>query len=107
MIAKVRKPFTESEFVKKCVLQAAHIVCPEKKVQFNNISLSANTVAERISGLSSDIYDQMRQQTSQTDTSQLAIYVRGVDDNFELMEELLTVIPMHGQTPAKDISPAV
>ena len=49
----------------------------------------------------------MRQQTSQTDTSQLAIYVRGVDDNFELMEELLTVIPMHGQTPAKDISPAV
>ena len=59
MIAKVRKPFTESEFVKKCVLQAAHIVCPEKKVQFNNISLSANTVAERISGLSSDIYDQM------------------------------------------------
>ena len=26
--------------------------------------------------------------------------VRGVDGNFELMEELLTVIPAHGQTTA-------
>ncbi|PVD25884.1 hypothetical protein C0Q70_13548 [Pomacea canaliculata] len=31
---------------------AACIVCPEKKGQFSNISLSANTVAERISDLS-------------------------------------------------------
>ena len=41
--------------------------------------------------------------TDITDTAQLAIYVCGVDDNFELMEELLTVIPMHGQTTAKEI----
>ena len=52
MIAKAGKPFTEGEFVKKCILQAASIVCPEKKGQFSNISLSANTVAERISDLS-------------------------------------------------------
>ena len=78
-------------------------------------------MAERISDLSSDIYDQLcekakcisaysvalHETTDITDTAQLAIYVRGVDDNFELMEELLTVIPMHGQTPAKEISPAV
>ncbi|XP_074510983.1 general transcription factor II-I repeat domain-containing protein 2A-like [Sebastes fasciatus] len=31
------------------------------------------------------------------------MYVRGVDDNFEVMEELLTVIPMHGQTTAQEI----
>ncbi|XP_063601121.1 uncharacterized protein LOC134777214 [Penaeus indicus] len=37
------------------------------------------------------------------DTAQLAIYVRGVNDNFEVMEELLTVIPMHGQTTSKEI----
>ena len=117
MIAKARKPFAESEFVKKCMLQAAHIVCPEKKGQFNNISLSANTVAEGTSDLSSDIYDQLCEKakcfsaysvaldetTDITDTAQLAIYVRGVDDNFALMEELLTVIPMHGQTTAKEI----
>ncbi|KAK2833783.1 hypothetical protein Q5P01_017672 [Channa striata] len=117
MIAKAGKPFTEGEFVKKCILQAASIVCPEKKGQFNNISLSANTVAERISVLSSDIYDQLCEKakcfsvysvaldetTDITDTAQLAIYVRGVDDNFEVMEELLTVLPMHGQTTAQEI----
>ena len=38
-----------------------------------------------------------------TDTAQLAIYVRGVDDNFEVTEELLTIIPMHGQITAQEI----
>ena len=38
--------------------------------------------------------------TDITDTAQLAIYVRGVEENFEVMEVLLTVIPMHGQTTA-------
>ena len=31
MIAKAGKPFTEGEFIKKCMLQAGSIVCPEKK----------------------------------------------------------------------------
>ena len=93
------------------------IVCPEKKGQFSNISLSANTVAERISDMSGNIYDQLREKakhfnsyslardesTDVTDTAQLAIYVRGVDDNFEVMEELLTMIPMHGQTTGQEI----
>ncbi|XP_066515342.1 general transcription factor II-I repeat domain-containing protein 2A-like [Hoplias malabaricus] len=117
MIAKAGKPFIEGEFLKKCILQAASIVCPEKKGQFSNISLSADTVAERISDLSSDVYDQLCEKakrfsvysvaldesTDITDTAQLAIYVRGVDDNFEVTEELLTVIPMHGQTTAQEI----
>lgn len=71
---------------KKCILEAACIVCPDKKVQFSNISLSAKTVAERISDLSSDIYDQLCEKakcftTDITNTAQLAIYVRGSDDN--------------------------
>ena len=88
LIAKVGKPFKEGEFVKKCMLLAASIVCPEKKGQFSNISLSANTVAERISDLSSNIYDQLHEKAKRfhasvaldeirdiTDTAQLAIYV--------------------------------
>ena len=39
-----------------------------------------------------------------TDTAQLPQYVLGVNgDNFEVMEELLTVILMHGQTKAQEI----
>ena len=117
MIAIAGKPFTEGEFVKKCILQAAGTICPEKKGQFSNISLSANTVAERISDLSSDIYDQLCEKakcfsaysvaldesTDITDTAQLAIYIRGVDDNFDVIEELLRVVPMHGQTTAQEM----
>lgn len=117
MIAKAGKPFKDGEFIKQCMLQAASIVCPEKKAQFSNISISANTVAERISDMSGNIYDQLREKakhfhsyslaldesTDVTDTAQLAIYVRGVDNNFEVTEELLSVIAMHGQTTAQEI----
>ncbi|KAM3838284.1 general transcription factor II-I repeat domain-containing protein 2A-like [Diretmus argenteus] len=117
MIAKAGKPFTEGEFVKDCMLKAASIVCPEKHAQFANISLSRNTVAERITDLSGNIYGQLREKvkdfvaysvaldesTDITDTAQLAIFVRGVDDNFQVTEELLRVIPMHGQTTAQEI----
>lgn len=37
------------------------------------------------------------------DTAHLAIYVRGVDDNCEVTEELLTIIPTHGQTTGQEI----
>ena len=74
-------------------------------------------MAERISELSGNIYDQLCEKgkhfhaysvaldesTDVTDTAQLAIYVRGVDDKFEVMEELLKVTPMHGHTTAQDI----
>lgn len=86
-------------------------------IKFSKISLSANTVAERISDLSEDIYVQLRENaksfcaysvtldesTDNTDTAQLAVYVRGVNDNFEVIEDLLAVIPMHGQTTAQEI----
>lgn len=117
MIAKAGKPFKDGEFVKQCMLQAANIVCPEKKELFGKISISANTVAERISDLSGNIYDQLREKakhfhsyslaldesTDVTDTAQLAIYIRGVDNNFDVTEELLSLIPMHGQTTGQEI----
>ena len=117
MIAKAGKPFTEGEFIKECMLQAASIVCPEKRAQFASISLSPNTVAERVNELSGNIYGQLRdkvkdfraysvaldESTDTTDTAQLAIYVRGVDDKFHVTEELLRVIPMCGQTTAQEI----
>lgn len=60
LITKAGKPFTEEKFLKDCMLQETDILCPEQKRLFNNISLSANTVAEPINNLSSDIYGQLR-----------------------------------------------
>ncbi len=38
--------------------------------------------------------------TDQTDTAQLAIFIRGINDQFEVMEELLSFCQMHGRTTA-------
>jgi len=54
------KPYCEGEFVKTCILKAAEIVCPEKRQAFANISLTRNTVAERISDLSANLDSQLR-----------------------------------------------
>ena len=117
MIAKAGKPFTECEFIKKCILQAANIICSKKKSQFNTISLSANSLAESVSEISSNIYEQLREKakcfsaysialdesTDNTDTAQLAIHLRGIDGNFEVIEELLTIIPMYDHTTGQEV----
>lgn len=117
LIAKAGKPLTEGQFIKDCMLKVADILCPEKKSLFNNLSLSANTVAEQISELLSDIYDQLSgkssdftaysvaldESTDKTGIAQLAIFIRGINDQFDVTEELLSLCPMHGRTTAKDI----
>ena len=43
--ASSRKPFTDGEFVKKCVNAVIEEVCPEKKDVFNTVSLSVISVS--------------------------------------------------------------
>ena len=54
-IAVSSKPFSEGEFIKKCMLLVAEDICPEKRQSFANISLSRNTVADRIDALSDNL----------------------------------------------------
>ncbi|CAN7989518.1 unnamed protein product [Ixodes hexagonus] len=55
LIAKSSKPFTEGLFVKKCLLEVADATCPSMKKTFEKISLSPNTVTERINEISENI----------------------------------------------------
>ena len=59
-VSKAGKPFTEGLFLNYCILQVTDILCPDKQGLFNNISLLANTVAEQIIELSSDIHKQFQ-----------------------------------------------
>lgn len=116
-VAKAGKPFTEGQFLKDCMVKVANILCPEKASLFRNISLSANTVAERISELSDNINDQLcdkgtkfcfcslalDESTDINDTAQLAVFVRGIKDQFEVTEELLSLFAIHGQTTGSNI----
>jgi hypothetical protein len=117
LIAKRSKPFTEGEFIKECILTAVEIICPEKLQHFKNISLSPNTIADRVCDIGDDIGSQLKEKISKfkrcsiaidettdvTDVAQLAIFVRGVDDGMQVTEELLDVVPMEGKTGSADI----
>ncbi|XP_051950664.1 general transcription factor II-I repeat domain-containing protein 2-like [Xyrauchen texanus] len=96
-------------------------MCPEKVQDFNNVSLSRNTVVRRIEDLSANAKLQLRdkagafdfysiacdESTDATDTAQLFIFLRGVDDNFCCTEELLDMMSLKGTTTGRDIFEAV
>ncbi|XP_060786987.1 general transcription factor II-I repeat domain-containing protein 2-like [Neoarius graeffei] len=116
-IAKSARPFTEGKFLKHCMIKVCDVLCPDKKQAFSNISLSKNTLADRICELATDLQAQLiekgkyfiayslavNESTDTTDTAQLAIFIRGVDSSLCVTEELLGIIPMHDTTTGKDI----
>ena len=53
------KSFSEGSFVKTCMLIVVEEICPEKRQDFANISLSKNTVVDRICDLSENIQQQL------------------------------------------------
>ena len=54
------KPFSEGELIKMCMVKTAEIVYPEKQQAFLNISLTTNTIADRISDLSVGLDSQLK-----------------------------------------------
>ena len=88
LIAQHGKPFTEGDFIKQCLTKVTEIMCPEKVQEFNNLSLSRNTIMRRIEDLSADLELQLRdkacafdfysiacdESTDATDTTQLLIF---------------------------------
>jgi hypothetical protein len=108
IIAKKSKPFTDGEYVKECIMKAAEILCPEKDHIFKTISLSANTVANRVNDLAGYIQCQIKEKckdfvaysiatdesTDVTDIAQLAYFIRGLNEDFQLVVELVELVPM-------------
>ena len=121
LLAQHGKAFTDGDFIKQCLKKVAGIMCPEKLHDFNNVSLSRNTVARRIEDLSANVKHQVShkacafdfysiacdESTDTADTAQLLIFLRGLDDNFCFTEELLDLRSLKGTTTDKDIFKAV
>lgn len=116
-IAKRGKPFADGEFVKECLQSAVDVLCPSQAQAISNISLSGVTIARRVEDLATDIFNKLKskckkfefysvamdESTDATDTAQVAIFIRGVDRDFSIVEELASVVALKGTTRGTDL----
>ncbi len=117
LIATSGRPFSDGEFVKKCMNAVAEEVCPDKKDVLNAVSLSASTITRRIEEMGENVYAQLQEKVKEfdffalaldesndvQDTAQLLIFLRGVSSNFEVSEELAALQSLKGTTTGEDI----
>ena len=116
-LAKHNKPFSDGEFVKECMLDAVDITCPEVRTKIEAISLSRRTVVRRIGGIAQNLSEQLfeagksfewyslalDESTDIGDTAQLLVFIRGIDENFEITEELLSLEHLKDTTTGQDL----
>ncbi|CAK1593792.1 unnamed protein product [Parnassius mnemosyne] len=98
MIAKRSRPINDGDFVKECIEIAAKKMCPEAAKTFEKIQLNRMTIQRRIMSLSA-----LDESTDISSTAQLLIFIRGVTQDFEVLEELLGMCSLKGQTRGVDI----
>ncbi|TWW62847.1 General transcription factor II-I repeat domain-containing protein 2 [Takifugu flavidus] len=99
------------------MVETAGILCPESKDKFEKISLSRRTVTRRVELIDEDISSSLNKKTESftlyslaldesndvKDTAQLLIFIRGINDTFEITEEFLTMESLKGQTRGEDL----
>jgi len=92
------KPFSEGEFIKKCMKDVAGVLFPEKTSLVEKLNLSRRTVARRVDDITGDLNDSLRkavsrptfiawsiatdETTDRSDKAQLLICIRGIDTDF-------------------------
>ena len=114
---KHSKAFTDGSFVRDCMIQAAKFICPEKMQLFGGISLSRNTVSQRINEMADNLSEQLYEVSATVlcfsitidesidiqDVAQVAVFFRGCDENIKITEELLEMIHMHRDTTGESV----
>ena len=116
-IARVKKPYNDGEFVKKCLCDVVEIMSPENnklKRTISDIQLSRHTVKRRISDINMAIESQLHsdfqaceyfsialdESCDIQDKSQLAIFARFISNDCLTKEELLNIVPLKAEPVA-------
>uniref|UniRef100_A0AAR2LR24 DUF4371 domain-containing protein n=1 Tax=Pygocentrus nattereri TaxID=42514 RepID=A0AAR2LR24_PYGNA len=116
-LAKTSKPFSKGEFLKECMVETADILCPESKNKFEKISLSRRTVTRRVELIDEDLASKLNKKVESftlyslaldesndiKDNAQLLIFIRGINDSFEITEEFLAMESLKGTTWGEDL----
>lgn len=117
ILGKKKKPFTDSETVKECMLASVEEVVTDEKMRrsiidsIRQIPISDSSNMRRVEALASDVFetllDKLRkaevmslavdESTDNSDVAQLCLYVRFFDGEC-FREELLGLIPLEGRT---------
>ena len=107
IIAEEKRAFIDGEFAKKCMMAVVESICPEKQELFLNVSLSARTITRRIEEMKSsqeDYFEKLQffsidiDESTDTTDIQLAVFVRGIKENFHILEEFVELIPIKNTT---------
>ena len=116
-LAKKGKPLVDGELIKECIVIAFNEYCPDKVNLVKETCLSHQTIGRRIDDLGDNIEGTLKdklsacilyslaldESTDQSDTAQLVIFIRGIDENFNIIEEMLDLCHIKGTTTGKDI----
>uniref|UniRef100_A0A3Q3GAV6 Uncharacterized protein n=1 Tax=Kryptolebias marmoratus TaxID=37003 RepID=A0A3Q3GAV6_KRYMA len=120
-ITRASKSFSEGAFLKQCMIKVCEQVCPDKVQIFQNVSLSRNTIVDRVKQIDRDLATQLTEDigsclafslavdksTDNVNTAHLSIFYRAVKQDLSVTEELLDIVAMHGTTTGWDIFDAV
>ncbi|GCC18657.1 hypothetical protein chiPu_0018017 [Chiloscyllium punctatum] len=111
------KSFSDGEFIQECLLDAAELICPEKKETFENVPLSRSTVMRRIGDIVRNLELQLQHRAVNfdffslaldescdvRDKAQLLIFIRGITIDFKITKELAAMQSMKGTTTGSDL----
>uniref|UniRef100_A0A673BUB5 DUF4371 domain-containing protein n=1 Tax=Sphaeramia orbicularis TaxID=375764 RepID=A0A673BUB5_9TELE len=106
ILGKKKKPFTDSETVKECMLASIDEVVPDEKTRksiidsIKQIPISDTSNMRRVESLASDVFEMLLDKLRKTDNSdvaQLCLYVRFFNGEC-FRKDLLGLIPLEGHT---------
>ena len=117
------RPFTDREFVKKCLIKVVLETCRDKLPYIRDVSLSASiydfrsTITRRVEDIAVHLHETLKESAKffnyfslaidesndTTDTAQLLIFIRGVDAKFRITEELCSLRSLKSTTTAENI----
>ncbi|XP_076671422.1 general transcription factor II-I repeat domain-containing protein 2-like [Andrena cerasifolii] len=116
-LAKTYQPFTSGQLFKELLLEVVHEVSSTQVNKYKCINLSRMTILRRVEEMANNVADRLRnvasnfvsyslaldESTDISGTPQLAIFIRGVDENLVVTEELLDFLPFKESTTGEDI----